>query len=585
MKLFKMIKNVLAGVFLLTALAAMMVGTASAKSLYVIANINANPTPIQTYDIQGAPNYLVFQATQDVTRFGGGAVGLAIDNISAKLFVTYEISNTIQLLDATNFANLGTTTAPGATNLSGIAVDQGKNKVYTVDRNTNYLYVYSWDSSTNTLTLDGGAPVQLTGVYLAHGLALDEKLGLLYVGDRTTTVRYYDTNALGSSPVVEVGNVNLYAEGQTVMGIAVDSQRNLLYTGNAYPGYGSLGKLVKYDLNTDTISAYTLPGANPNYYLGDNIIGVAVDELTGNVYVTTGNQATGGTDTLIVFDSNLAVLKNDIGPIGNPTGIAIPRADISFNPLNLTKSDTPDPVETGANLTYEVCFDNVDNTLDVDNVTIVDQLSAETTFVSATGGGIYASGPHTVTWNEGTVAAGAAQVCHELVVTVNAVPNTTILNSVTIDSDDTPPTTQTEDTTVIPLQVQLVAFDIKPQSCPNPLNVSSGGVMPAAILGTEDLDVTQIDPTSIKLEGVSPMRWSEEDVATPFEPFTGKQDAYDCTIEGPDGYVDLAMKFKKQEIIAAIGDVSDGDVLVLTVNAQLFDGTAIQGEDVVVILK
>ena len=35
-----------------------------AKSMYVIANINNDPTPVQTYDIQGAPNYLVFQAEQ-----------------------------------------------------------------------------------------------------------------------------------------------------------------------------------------------------------------------------------------------------------------------------------------------------------------------------------------------------------------------------------------------------------------------------------------------------------------------------------------------------------------------------------------
>jgi uncharacterized repeat protein (TIGR01451 family) len=411
-------------------------------------------------------------------------------------------------------------------------------------------------------------------------LALDEKLGLLYVGDRdTTTVRYYDTDDLAVSPVPAAGSVDLSAEGQTVMGIAVDSQRNLLYAGNAYPGYGSLGKLVKYDLNTDTISSYTLLDSD------DNILGVGVDEDTGYVYVTTGNQGVGGTDTLIAFDSDLAVLKNDIGDIGDPTGVAIPRADISFNPLNLSKTDNPDPVETGADLAYEVCFDNVDNILDVENVTIVDSLPAETTFISATGGGVYDPVAHTVTWNEGTVAAGAPQACYDLVVTVDALPDTTIWNSVVIDSNDTGPTTQNEDTDVIPVRVQPVAFDIKPQSCRNPLNVSSGGVLPAAILGTEDLDVTQIDPMTIKLEGVSPMRWSEEDVATPFEPFTGKQDAYDCTTEGPDGYVDLTMKFKKQHIIDAIGDVNDGDVLILIVSAELFDGTNIEGEDVVVILK
>ena len=57
---------------------------------------------------------------------------------------------------------------------------------------------------------------------------------------RLLCVRYYDTNTLGTSPVAEAGNVDLSAEGQTVMGIAVDSQRNLLYTGNAHSSLGSL---------------------------------------------------------------------------------------------------------------------------------------------------------------------------------------------------------------------------------------------------------------------------------------------------------------------------------------------------------
>ena len=88
----------------LAVLTAIATGSVMAKSLYVIANINAGPTPINTYDIQGPPNHLVYQATQGVPSFAGGAVGLAIDNSSAKLFVTYEGSNTIQLLDATFLA-------------------------------------------------------------------------------------------------------------------------------------------------------------------------------------------------------------------------------------------------------------------------------------------------------------------------------------------------------------------------------------------------------------------------------------------------------------------------------------------------
>jgi hypothetical protein len=130
--------------------------------------------------------------------------------------------------------------------------------------------------------------------------------------------------------------------------------------------------------------------------------------------------------------------------------------------------------------------------------------------------------------------------------------------------------------------------DIKPTSCRNPLNVGGNGVLPVAILGTGDLDVADIDVDTILLEGVAPIRSAIEDVATPYEPYQGKSDAFDCTEEGPDGYDDLTLKFDKQEIVAALGEVSDGDVLVLQLDANLkpeAGGTDVVGEDVVVILK
>ena len=138
----------------------------------------------------------------------------------------------------------------------------------------------------------------------------------------------------------------------------------------------------------------------------------------------------------------------------------------------------------------------------------------------------------------------------------------------------------------------IVATDIKPQSCPNPLNVKSKGVLPVAILGTENFDVTKINPDTIELAGVSLLRWALEDVATPYEPFVGKEDCMeDCIIDGPDEFLDLTLKFYTQEVveaIEAIGEVNDGDCLVLTLTGNLFEefgGTPIVGEDVVLILK
>jgi len=136
---------------------------------------------------------------------------------------------------------------------------------------------------------------------------------------------------------------------------------------------------------------------------------------------------------------------------------------------------------------------------------------------------------------------------------------------------------------VVPIPVPV---DIKPTSCPNPLNVTSKGVLPVAILGTADLDVTTIDPATVRLEGVAPLRWSYEDVATPYEPFLGKPlDPYACNEYGPDGYLDLVFHFDTQAVAAALGPVSDGDVLMLMLTGNFFDGRAIAGEDVVKIIN
>jgi PKD repeat protein len=139
-----------------------------------------------------------------------------------------------------------------------------------------------------------------------------------------------------------------------------------------------------------------------------------------------------------------------------------------------------------------------------------------------------------------------------------------------------------------------VAVDIKPGSCPNPLNTKEKGVLPVAIMGTEGFYVNMIDPTSVRLEGVAPLRWSYEDAGFPYEPFIGKEGRFDCLEYDPDecvvfdGYLDLSLKFKAQEVVAALGEVHDGDVLVLQLTGQLkeeFGGTPIVGEDVVWIVK
>jgi len=139
---------------------------------------------------------------------------------------------------------------------------------------------------------------------------------------------------------------------------------------------------------------------------------------------------------------------------------------------------------------------------------------------------------------------------------------------------------------LFPPSTLQVNVDIKPQGCPNPINVGAAGVLPVAVLGTATFDVTTIDPTSVTLQGVPAARSSLEDTATPFiGTITGPTD---CTTAGADGFTDLVLHFDNLAIAAAMGSVNDGNILLLTLTGNLlpqFGGTAIRGQDVVVVIS
>jgi hypothetical protein len=52
-----------------------------------------------------------------------------------------------------------------------------------------------------------------------------------------------------------------------------------------------------------------------------------------------------------------------------------------------------------------------------------------------------------------------------------------------------------------------------------------------------------------------------------------------------DGFMDLTLTLDAQHVAAALGDVADGNVLILPLTGNLLNGTPIEGQDVVVILK
>jgi hypothetical protein len=101
-----------------------------------------------------------------------------------------------------------------------------------------------------------------------------------------------------------------------------------------------------------------------------------------------------------------------------------------------------------------------------------------------------------------------------------------------------------------------VIIDIKPGSYPNSINLASKGVVPVAVLTTDDYDATLVDPDTVLFAGASPLRWAIEDV------------------DG-DGDMDVLFHFKTQELNLTASSTG------ATLTGATFGGQPIQGTDTV----
>jgi hypothetical protein len=119
-----------------------------------------------------------------------------------------------------------------------------------------------------------------------------------------------------------------------------------------------------------------------------------------------------------------------------------------------------------------------------------------------------------------------------------------------------------------------VDVHIKPPNCIGaPINVKSQGVTPVVIAGSEDFDVTLIDPDSIELEGATPVRSDIEYASL-------------CNDVKGDGELDLALKFNTQDLIngitASLGEgetLQDGHMVALHLTGYLYDLTPIREKE------
>ncbi len=113
-----------------------------------------------------------------------------------------------------------------------------------------------------------------------------------------------------------------------------------------------------------------------------------------------------------------------------------------------------------------------------------------------------------------------------------------------------------------------IALDIRPGGSANPVNLKSKGVLPVAILGTDEFDVTKVDFDSLLFgdpllidnggTAVSPLRSSLVDISG-------------------DGFLDLTLKFSTRDLVefGALGS----DTIEGILTGETFDGIPFAGMD------
>jgi uncharacterized repeat protein (TIGR01451 family) len=420
----------LIGLFVVIAITAWHCRDAAAKSVYAITRHDTSI--ITAYNVNDVN--LDFQTTvPNFPNHEEGAVGLALDPESEILFVTYELSNIIEMVNAkTMIWEQNPVTVPQATGLAGIVFDEAKQRLYVVDRRTDSLFVYLWDGERKSLTLGPDNPKTLA--YLggdgAYGLALDTNSQYLFVTNTTNMVSYYDT---GDPNFAYEGRIDIVVadSNRQAIGIAIDATERCMYTGVFHGSDGPHRYIVRTDIND-----VNNPSSSEDY-VGGYVIGLTVDEPTGLLYITT--KITESNQRIYVYDTN--TWPSDPcsfvdANISHPADIIV-RGDVSYKPPRLGLQKTHDVntcVLPGDDITYTITYDA--NGYEANNVILTDYLSPGVDFNSASDDWSYNVALHTVFWDIGHLDANESNSVTLNVIANNlADPVTGITNPCEIESD------------------------------------------------------------------------------------------------------------------------------------------------------
>jgi uncharacterized repeat protein (TIGR01451 family) len=389
---------------------------------YTVTGLTQNATyyfVVQAHD--GAGN--VSPNSPEVTGVAGAAPALGLslqdnpDPVQAGASLTYTLS----------YANSGAASAT-----SVVVTD-------TIPANTTFVSatgggtrsgtVVTWNLGTLAAGASGSVQLAVQVVSpLADGTMLSNS-GAVIDSAQTSPVT-------ASAPSTTVASAPLLAIAATDSPDPVAAGSNITYT-LSYSNTGNMNA-------TGLVLSDTLP-ANTTYVSSTG--GGALSSGTVTWAVASLNAGASGSVQLVVKTAsplaNGTLITHgtygiDSAQTSPVSGASITTTVTSTPAMTLALTDAPDPVQAGGNITYTLTYGN-NGTMDASGVAVTDAVPANTTFVSATAGGTFASG--TVSWSPGSVAVGGSGSVQMTVQVANPLANGTVIanNGASIDSAQTNP--------------------------------------------------------------------------------------------------------------------------------------------------
>src|SRR3989475_767355 len=263
---------------------------------------------------------------------------------------------------------------------------------------------------------------------LANGTSIPNSTYSIVSTDTSRVSGFAFSTAVTSAPILAVS--------KTDSPDPVAAGGNLTYT-IAYANNGSAGATGV--VITDSVPANTtFVSATAGGTLASGVVTWSIGNLaagaSGSVQmvVRVASPLANGTS---ITNGTYSIDSNETAPVA---GAAVSTTVTSAPLLSVSKTDSPDPVAAGGNLTYTLSYSNTGNA-NATGVVLTDTVPANTTFVSATAGGTLASG--VVTWSIGNLAAGASGSVQMVVRVASPLANgTSITNSTySIDSNEISP--------------------------------------------------------------------------------------------------------------------------------------------------